>query len=398
MKEVKLEVGQGARLKNQYQHNIVLLHQQDGYYIGADNQRFGPYFKLFFEKSSKHNDDIFITGYNLDKSTIYRVGIYGIEVADVVDTSVRASKMLNKIIKEEIKIEGCTLLGVERGYSVFLDADNKVFIVNNEEEIKPVEQYEKFDTFKELVKFYRAKGILVYDDEIERLSKDSIFADINGLEDIIKELTIEDLPTSMQGRVKAGYPYDNELYGCNSKFLVDKLKEKGKIKKVKKIFIKNDKTYEQQLNDNGYYIISVNNKISDLIYFSKRHEQEYARVCEAFKRQYYKILSNTEIDENTLKAVKDLLKMDPTRYIGRTLICNYEQFTIETFEIILDKMIREYNDTNGRYTTIRWIFELATAEWLKIVSPEIYSELWKKSEEAFNDYKDAYNNRYGNKP
>jgi len=380
MKELKLEIGKRAKLNNQYSYELNILHIEEGYYIVVDKQKLGPYFKVLFEKDARHNNDMFITGYNLDKSIVYRVGLYGLEVVDTIDTSLEASKMLNKMFKQEIKIDGCALLGVENGYSIFVDeSDSKFFMVNNGEGIKSVDEYQKFDTYMQLVKYYRAKGIRVYDDLIERYSKDSTFMDFEGLVQIIKGLRFEDFSAEMQGYIENGYPFNKFMLDYSgSEFLIDKLKDAGKLSKIKKIHLKNNENYEKELNEEGFYCIGVLNNVATLMYFAKRHSEKYQELLNIFENRYYEILSTIQINENALELVRQFSKSSVASSVLKLEKADNDSLTVDMFEEILKGMY-----DNAKIYSYPWSRNALSARWLKCVSHDIHNELWKRCEEVF---------------
>ena len=381
MKELKLEIGKAVRINNQYAHKIVVRHKEAGYYIETDRDKFGPYLRMFFEKSPKHNDDTFITCYNLDQSAIYRVGIYGLEVADVIDTSVQASKMLNKLFKKEVEMEGCTLLGTQNGYSVFMDSNEEFFVVNNNESIKPVEEYEKFKTYKDLVSYYKSKDIKLYNDVMMRLSKDASFIDLNAAKQIIKGLKFENASTSLQGCLKAGLPYRDSF--VDFVFFMEE-----NIVKIKKVLLNNNKHYETELNEKGFYRIDHAMASVDYGRFIRNNPEQYKQLTDLCREKYYEMLSSVEIDESAKQRLKLLLKGNVLK-ITLKLAKQNGTFTPEMFEIVLKDIIDE-----DRIMLCNFMGE-ANSRWLKIVSPEVYNELWNICENAFYENVKMLNDIYG---
>ncbi len=384
MKELKLDIGKGVKINNLYAYNIIVKRREKGYTLETDKEKFGPYLKVFFERSAKHNNDTFITCYNLDKSVIYRMGLYGLEVSEVIDTSMQASKMLNKMFNKDgkIEIEGCTLLGVENGYSVFVDeSDNKFFVVNNKETVTSIEGYEKFETYKELVNYYKTKGIKVYDQEIARLSKDAFFIDFNGLKQIVKDFKFENISHSLQYSLKGARPFDENVIDFD--FLVEELKEDNKIIKIKKIKLKNDINFEKELNENGFYRIDNGTRNVDFNYFIKNNPKQYKQLCAEFEEKYYEMLATVTIEDGAKQNIKKFLKAD-----FRTLTLKFAKedkqcFTLEMFEILL----KDISDMDHYGSLWYWGRNGLTARWLKIVSPDTYNELWNKCENAFLENK-----------
>ena len=124
MKEVKLEFGKFITLKTQYRYNINIVRIQSGYYLAVDKQKFGPYLKVMVEKSSKHGNDIFVACGSLDSTIIYRAGVYGIEVAEIIDTTkqVEYIEKLNKQAKlfSDAEYGSCIVSDIESSYSIEL--------------------------------------------------------------------------------------------------------------------------------------------------------------------------------------------------------------------------------------------------------------------------------------
>lgn len=183
MKEIILQDKARKLFKDQYEEYLTIEKIDNNYYFSVQNKKYGPFMKIFLEKSRKMNGDIFIQGVNLAETTFYRMGINGLEEVEKVDTS----NFVEEAIKEHVtnrEFEACKKLGVVDNYGIYKDALNRVFAVDFSQPIKPLNKYKKFDSYAELFYTGYLVGLNLYDQDIAKKS------DSKGINRFISQLRI----------------------------------------------------------------------------------------------------------------------------------------------------------------------------------------------------------------
>lgn len=387
MKEIKLEIGKFTTLKTQYGYNINIVRINKGYYMAVGKKNYGPYLKVMIDKSDKHANDIFIACGSLDNTTIYRAGIYGIETAEIIDTTKQASKIFNKVLDLQPKakeIEGCALLGVEKGYAAYVDENNKFFLVRIDDSVKPVDENKRFDTYRDMITYYRENGIKVYNEKYEKLSKDTLFVDVVALENFLRDITFEQLPKRIQSDIEIGCVFTESDFDHD--FMLKEMYEAEKCKIVKNVYINNNPEYEKQLNEQGYYSNGSVKTANNLNVLKRRNGEIYNRLYATFENRYYELLAKYP-DKNihclnfSKKIFENIYKYIDSKFH----YFQSEVFDEAEFDRILLKaayMVNEYKDILPYGLRQR-----VNSKWLKAINPAVYDELWEFCEKCFNEQK-----------
>lgn len=194
MKEIFVDVYKELKIANSYKNKLVISRTEDGYFVESDNQKLGPYLKVFTDTSETFNYDVFVFGCKADMIEVYRNGIYGLESTQEMDITNQLAKTMQSVYgKKNIErmvapeFEGCTYLGEAFVYKlskggdfahldgmqrtrvpnlfryVYQTAEGQFFVVNPKAELLPLEKYRKFDSFAELNMARRQKDGVEYD-------------------------------------------------------------------------------------------------------------------------------------------------------------------------------------------------------------------------------------------
>lgn len=200
MGEIKLKVGERKIIKNQYGPTIYLLKKEDGYYVNYERITLGPFMKLMSESiGNKKNKERILVCVNPGKSEYYRIQYDGLKHLDSEDWLYSFSEELNQkvSVKKEIiqQDSNCVFLGKVSGYSIFVDANDKFFAVDNSKKVKSLDEYMRFDTYMDLVYYFHGeKDIKLHNTDIKVLTEHPyFFFDIEDLKNNIDKLNYEDL-------------------------------------------------------------------------------------------------------------------------------------------------------------------------------------------------------------
>ncbi len=181
MKEIFVDINKKMSIGNSYKNKLEISRTREGYYVEGDNGKHGPYLKIYTDASAQFNHDVFVFGCNPDKIEVYRNGLYGLEETDQFDTTNQLAKEMRGVLGKQgvqklsvPKFEGaefvCESFRYEYiGYSSEMEApqykkitdrdksraiyrtnEGQLFLVELGEAVKPLEEYQKFDSFEEL--------------------------------------------------------------------------------------------------------------------------------------------------------------------------------------------------------------------------------------------------------
>lgn len=181
MKEIFVDVNKQMNIGNAYKNKLTISRTKEGYFVESDKEKLGPYLKVYTDSSAQFNYDVFVFGCNPDKIDVYRNGVYGLEETDQMDTTAQLAKTMQQVYGKNNmkkmsmpKIEGaefvCESFRYEYvGYSKVMGAsqykkitdrnkvraiyrtnDGQLFLVDLGERVKPLEKYQKFDSFEEM--------------------------------------------------------------------------------------------------------------------------------------------------------------------------------------------------------------------------------------------------------
>lgn len=191
MKELKIELNKSGRLKNKYDSVIKIGRNSKGCFIVAEEIKAGPFERIFIDRNDKGEE--LIVGYTPTETTYFRVNPKGINLDKQVKISIEE---LTNTKKQEVSFEGCDLLGEANGHSIFFNKEEGVFFaVNTLKETKNISEYSKFDSYEELIDFYKSRGIDIHSKEIQTKANTykKVLVNFDKLYEYIDNLHVEDL-------------------------------------------------------------------------------------------------------------------------------------------------------------------------------------------------------------
>ena len=181
MREIFVDINKKMSIGNSYKNKLEISRTKEGYYVEGDNEKHGPYLKIYTDSSAQFNNDVFVFGCNPDKIEVYRNGVFGLEETDQFDTTGQLAKDMRRAIGKQgvqklsmPKIEGaefvCESFIYECvGYSkemrayqykkitdhnkaraIYRANDGQLFLVELGKKVRPLDEYQKFDSFEEL--------------------------------------------------------------------------------------------------------------------------------------------------------------------------------------------------------------------------------------------------------
>jgi hypothetical protein len=211
MREIELNVGTAAKIKNSFDNSIKIGHAKNGYYIIHNSKKNGPYLKAFVDFSKK--EEIFLIGCSIEKSEIFRIDINGLTLVDTIitpfDELQQLAKALNKIVKSNNSehFKDFSLMGKVGHYSIYMDENQNFFAVDNLVPAKPVDEYPKFKDYLTLINYYKENyGISLYNQElsanINRYKK--VFFNFTDYITYIEMLNTDELPEELLLQIAAG--------------------------------------------------------------------------------------------------------------------------------------------------------------------------------------------------
>lgn len=207
--EINLENGKRKYFKEKYGTSVTISKEEDNYYVICDKVRHGPFAKIAVERVGKgESKDILLITINPGKTDFYRIQYDGLKLLDSEDWNYELSVgLIQKVSNdEEILKQDPTCISLKKvsGYSIFVDKNDKFFAVNNTEKAQSIESYPHFDSYMDLVRYYRGKYcIKLHHSDIRYLTdKNADFINIDEIKALIDDLKEDDLSKETKDFVK----------------------------------------------------------------------------------------------------------------------------------------------------------------------------------------------------
>ena len=363
MQELNITIGHARKIANQYKNNVLIGRKNEGYYIIENKKQVGPFKKVFLDVGDdKLNNDKFIVGFNLDESKIYRIGYNGLELVDVVDTTKKLRKlMLDKFdVSNHEEFKDCIYFGKVDEYSVFSDPQNMFFVVNVLDDVMPIENYPKFEIYKDLTAWYREnKGIKLFSTDMYYLTLNSGYVKMEDIFEGVANVTLGELGAYSEESIKSCYPFRfvepqiNDFYSA--------IKKKLKLKYAFKFTSQEDK---DKLKQEGY----VKFNFRALSSFDDKYPEEYKHFRELCSKKYEELqreyfINNSDYLADLLKDCKPKVTHSSTfeKYYLPIIKSDYSRHNF--------KRILKYLDVSD-----------SRIERIKKVAPEVYESWYRYCE------------------
>lgn len=374
MKEIKLDIGKGTRLKNEYNLPVKVGRKENGYYVIFDRKGKGPFEKIFVDKSD--DGDELIVCYNKEESKTYLIDIYGLTLAKKEKISLE--KLCAPKPRKPISFENCELLLSTRDHYIFYNDENDVFFAATyEDESKNISSLKTFKSYDELVEYYRQiEHIDLFNHSVSTILKKKLKTFINFKDLNFKATTLN-------------------LTNLSEDILFDLAAEKNSLKKIFD-FHKNGSvttTYsskkESELLVNGY------TKTSSITFDSlcQIHSDQMKFYCDILLNKLsnisldcaYYLRKTDNIDFGKLREFLDHISItNLSRKAGAEISAKRpltKGIFSEMLEFAFDKLEKEG-------TTIKQGYRKLIN--LKNIYPEEYEMLWQiaayKQNDLYNEY------------
>lgn len=364
MKEIKLEINKAGSLKNQYNVSIKIGRTTKGYFIVTENNKYGPFEKVFIEKE----DDVILIGSNQNESKLYRLCEDGLilEKKETID-----------LFSKKQEFESCRLLGQVNAYSIFFDDTNgKFFAVNNLTSIKQLSEYPKFDSYESLLNYYATNNISLNDKDIRSLvnKMKKIFIKIEDLIEISNNLSIDKIDEDILFDIVANRSILKKLYLSN-RFRLLKIVMSEKI--------------ANDLLDNGYIEIK-NTSFENLMKVFPEDMKKYTDIVES------KI---SKLQSDTIEYIK---RKDSFSF--EEIVANINKISIVDLPVKIQAEISANRPLTNQIFSGILMFALDNTSNIrneykvitnfKAVYPEQYDKLWEIAKLRLPDlYKEYYDER-----
>lgn len=338
--KINIEIGKQGKLKNKNNIFVKITRFETGYFIITENNKIGPFSDIFLEKK---NDDELIVACVDNDAYFYKLNSKGLSLKEIIKISTNMESDINNYLKNNSLEEldnlfiDCKLVGKKNKFSIYLDSNNDLFVVDSSLPLKDVDEYKKFEDYESLLKYYDEKNIDLFIAETYNKTKKFYrnFINFNDFISYPKNLKINDLSHTELINIVTGKDFFKDFFY-----------------RAKKNYIKISKTDEKA---NEY----LNNGYVELKYFSldKMKENYSEEINEFIKCFEEKKLS---FSQNAINFIKDNDSIDfekLAQYLDKITISDIDikaqreigakrPLTIGIFTSILTAIIDKYNEEN----------------------------------------------------